>query len=445
VSILAWRTSALIAVLLALGGSFLLWLRSQRFDLVVNQVRIAEGVPAEGLGPAVQAWAQGEMDREVVLAHEGQRWRFSRGELGLFFPLPDAAQQIDAAVAAERRLLAFLAPIPVSIQLPDKWDLERLEAALAPIRQVVERPPVDAVLQAQGETVQIEPSVDGTAVETVAVVRLLREATDQEMLALPVAPVRPEVTTESLEAMGIRRKVAEWTTHYDPDIPRAENVERAAQAFHGLVLRPGEILSYNATVGPINEETGWREAFVIVDGQLVPGIGGGVCQVATTLYGAAIRANLEIMERHPHQLAVSYIPPSEDAAVAQGWQDLKLRNTTAGHLLIHAESGGGSVTFRLYGDLPEGQAVEIESRVTGTLPIPTRFVDDPSLPPGAQVQVSAGSPGLRSEAYRLLYHNGELVKRELLSHDQYLATAAVVRRAPETAPETEQAIFGAKE
>ncbi len=416
---------ALVFLLLTLVGAILLWPRTPRYHLVINQERVVEQVTASELGEALRNWANRQMEREVWLAHEDQTWRFRRAELGLHFSLADAEEQIAAALSGRKPRFA---PLEVRIGVVDKWDLAVLEKALRPIRQAVERAPIPAALRVEGESVAVVPSEDGVVVETAPVIRLLREAGDQEKIALPVSPVRPEETTESVAAMGVRRLVAEWTTHYDPTIPRAENVERAAAAFDGLMLKPGEILSYNATVGPIDSGTGWREAYVIVGGELVPGIGGGVCQVATTLYGAALRANMEILERHPHQLAVSYIPPSEDAAVAQGWQDLKIRNTTPGHLLIQTESGGGTVTFRLYGDLPAGQEVRIESMVTGSQPFPTRLIDDPTLLSGQEMRVSAGAPGVRSEAYRLLFMNGELVKRELLSRDSYSPTAAVLRR-----------------
>ncbi|MFZ5823526.1 MAG: G5 domain-containing protein [Bacillota bacterium] len=104
-----------------------------------------------------------------------------------------------------------------------------------------------------------------------------------------------------------------------------------------------------------------------------------------------------------------------------------MRNTTPGHLLIKTEAEGGRVTFRLYGDLPSGQAVRIESQVTGSLPFPTREVPDPTLLPDQRQQVRGGIPGLTSEAYRLLFVDGKLIRRELLSRDRYLPVAAVIR------------------
>lgn len=394
-----------------------------RYDLWINGKQVAEELDSDAIRTALTAWSDERKGWLITLEYGGRGWRYSMEELGMLLPMAEAARQVDQGLA---RRPWWQRSLEIHLDLSAGWDPARLEAALAPVEEEVERLPLDARLAVEEGAVRIYPSMDGIAVDRDALRRALLAHGEAQRLSLPVQAVKPWQSTEVVEGWGIRRLVAEWTTHYDPTIPRADNVERAARAFDGLVLKPGEILSYNATVGPIDASTGWKEAKVIVAGELVPGIGGGVCQVATTLYGAALRANLEIMERHPHQLAVSYIPPSEDAAVAQGYQDLKIRNTMPGHLLLQTDAWDGTVTFRLYGDLPPGQEVKIESKVTGSVPVPTRTVVDPSLAPGQQVATD-GIPGLTSEAYRLVFQNGELVKRERLSQDRYLPTAAVLR------------------
>jgi vancomycin resistance protein YoaR len=387
--------------------------------------------PAELKG-LLEAELQRQAGRTITLEHGDQTWSFTLAELGLIVDGAAAAEELERAVDAIPWYHRFWWNSPVvELSLESRWDTARLESALEPVRAAVAKPPVPARLSIVDRRPVITPEVPGTKLDLPELTRALQGSLKTDRLAVPTAPDAPEVTRASLEQLGIRRRIAEWTTEYDPTIPRAENVEKAARAFDGVMLKPGEILSYNATVGPITAENGWKEAYVIVDGQLVPGVGGGVCQVATTLYGAALRANLDIVERHPHQLAVAYIPPSQDAAIAQGWQDLKIRNTTNGHILIQTEAGGGRVTFRLYGDVPEGQEVRIESVVLGHSPFQTRSIPDAKLGPGQQVVKVKGNPGLISEAYRAVYQNGALVRRERLSRDSYLPTAQVVLVGPE--------------
>lgn len=418
----AWFLLVLPALLLAA-----LWFGSPRFTLWINGEQIVTSGDPERLTTALAGWVDAVQNRPISLRFEGQQWSFQPAQLGIGLPMAEGQQQI-ARSLAERPW--WVRNHTIRLELAATLDPIRLEEALQTIRQAVERAPVDAALQVVDEQVEITPGLAGVQVDAARLQRLLLGGELADVISLPVTLVDPAVTTESLAQLGVKRLIADWATEYDPSIPRAENVERAARAFDGLMLKPGEILSYNGTVGPVDGAHGWREALVIIDGELVPGIGGGVCQVATTLYGAALRANLEILERHPHQLAVSYIPPSEDAAVAQGYQDLKIRNNTLGHLLLKTEAGEGRVRFRLYGDLPAGQAVRIESQVTGTDGFSTRRVLDPSLAPGQEVAVSPGARGVRSEAYRQVWVDGEMVKRELLSRDRYLPTAAVVKVGP---------------
>lgn len=421
------RLGLLALALAATLGPVGLWWTGPSFHLWVNGEPVAEAADAAALQEALTGWAAEATERSVTLEHEGQTWSYRLAELGLTVPLETGRAQI--AEAIDRRAW-WQRRVEVRLELPADSHSPSLEAALAPVRAAVERAPTPASLEAAGEQVSVIPAVDGLSVDSAAIRAALRDLGKVERIRLPVMANPPELTTAAVQGLGIRRLIAEWSTHYDPAIPRAENVERAARAFDGLILKPGEILSYNGTVGPVDASTGWREASVILGGELVPGVGGGVCQVATTFYGAALRANMEILERHPHQLAVGYIPPSEDAAVAQGYQDLKIRNNTRGHVLVRSEADGGTVTFRLYGDLPSGQEIRIESEVTGSLPFPVRAVVDPALAPGQQQPVRGGIPGLTSEAYRLVFADGELVKRELLSRDQYLPTAAVVHTGP---------------
>lgn len=372
-----------------------------------------------------------QLRREVRLTTEGGAWTYRLSDLGLN-AAPDQtveALREQAAALPWWQRLAWQRPV-LQVNQEPTWDLARLQAAVAPIKEAVTRPAVPAKLQIVDQEPVITPEVVGATLTAEAVQKALASLGDQSELQVPVEAVVPDVTKASLMGLGIKRKIAEWSTRYAPNNPRAENVERAARAFNGLILKPGEVISYNSTVGPVDNGTGWKEAYVIENGQLVPGIGGGICQVATTLYGAALRANLEVVERHQHQLAVSYIDPSQDAAVAEGWEDLKLRNTSLGHLYVESVAGGGTVTFRLYGDVPQGQEVKVESQVIGSRPFETKRVVDQSLSPGEQMVTMNGNKGYVSQAYRSVFINGELVSRELLSKDNYLPTTQVMKVGP---------------
>lgn len=265
------------ALLLAAG-----WQTEPRYSLWVNGEKVAGPGDERDLSAMLTQWVEEVRSRQVTLVHGQQSWPFRLGELGLQYSLEAGTEQVRLALGKRPR---GQREVEVRLELPVVWEASRLEAALEPVVEAVQRPPVSASLEASGARVTLIPAVAGRSVDIAALRRALEAGRSTGRLELPLKPVEPEVTTEALERMAIRRLIAEWSTEYDPSIPRAENVERAAQALDGLILKPGEILSYNGAVGPVDESRGWREAYVIVGGELVEGIGGGICQVATTFSG----------------------------------------------------------------------------------------------------------------------------------------------------------------
>jgi vancomycin resistance protein YoaR len=132
-------------------------------------------------------------------------------------------------------------------------------------------------------------------------------------------------------------------------IPRHQIGIGGDEALDGVVLTPGEEFSFNKTVGERTASAGYKEALIIVNDEFVPGLGGGVCQVSSTLYNAVENANLTITERHPHSLEITYVPPGQDATVAYPYLDFKFANNTSGLLLIRSSIHGNTLTFELYG------------------------------------------------------------------------------------------------
>jgi putative cell wall-binding protein len=143
--------------------------------------------------------------------------------------------------------------------------------------------------------------------------------------------------------------LAQYTTYFDPNfINRTENIRLAAKALDGKLLAPGERFSFNKSVGERTVEKGYKEAIIIEGNSFVPGLGGGVCQVSSTLYNAAVLANLEILERHHHTLHIDYVPSGQDATVSFPELDLKFRNNTDKYLLIRSFLNNNALTFKLY-------------------------------------------------------------------------------------------------
>ncbi len=241
------------------------------------------------------------------------------------------------------------------------------------------------------------------------------------------APYAPNTTVEALRAHT--RLLASFSTHYDAgNAARSHNIELAAARISGTVVEAGAEFSFNKTVGKRTAANGFLEANIILDGEFVPGVGGGVCQTSTTLFNAALRAGMHVTESRAHSLSVSYVPPSLDAMVSDR-SDLKFVNPYNCPVYITAAAGGGCVRFEIYG-APDGKRYVTESRVLARIAPPPEEVVE-----GEESRLlRAEREGMTSESYLSVYEGDVLVSRTLVRKDTY----ACVRGKRQVGRETEE-------
>jgi vancomycin resistance protein VanW len=221
--------------------------------------------------------------------------------------------------------------------------------------------------------------------------------------------------------------LAERTTVYPKDWPsRNQNLLTASRYLCGRLLRPGQILSFNAVIGPTTRERGYDVGPTFVGDRVVPGWGGGVCQVASTLYGVARWAAVEVVERHPHGLRVPYVPPGEDATVSSPYLDLVVRNSTPGNLLVAAGAQGPKVTVALFGTVAVGRG-SFRHRILSETPFREIRLADPTLPQGKEVEVQEGVPGAVAHTWYTVHYPDGTQRTFDLGVDHYRPTARVVR------------------
>ncbi len=219
-------------------------------------------------------------------------------------------------------------------------------------------------------------------------------------------PVKRALTLKDIYARTA--KLASFTTFFDSSNGgRAFNIKLAAEKLNGTVVLPGEELSFNAAVGERTAENGFMSAKIIEGGKFVEGIGGGVCQVSTTLYNAAALSGLKITEYHPHSLAVSYVPPSRDAMVSGSYCDLRIQNTRKTPIYVRANCSGGAVSCAFYGE-SDGYDYSFASEVTGYIKMPSDVCvegeEDGVITPGREGIISEGrlvreKDGVRETAF----------------------------------------------
>jgi len=238
--------------------------------------------------------------------------------------------------------------------LDSHWDKEQLQKTLETAFSSYNMPLKDATFKITPDNrMEIEKETSGQEVNLDSLISKVESLDPLQPTPIKV-PIRvldqPQVTAAQLEGMKITGLVARYSSQFDPsNVERTENVRLAAKALDGVILTPGGEFSFNQTVGERTASAGYKEALIIVDDEFVPGLGGGICQVSSTLYNAAVLAKLNIVERHPHSLEITYVPPGQDATVAYPYLDLKFRNNTSGLLLIRSTIQGKTLTFDLYG------------------------------------------------------------------------------------------------
>lgn len=258
----------------------------------------------------------------------------------------------------------------------------------------------------------------------------------QPLYTLPMKKIEPQITKTELEQRKPSFLWAEYTTKLADNRDRTENVRIAGLKLHGLIVKPGEEISFNKIVGPRLPERGYREAKIIVAGKFEDGLGGGVCQVSSTLYNALLLAGLEMVERHNHSIPISYVPLGRDATVVYGQKDLIFRNTTDSHLLLRTEQAGLDLKISVFGGATNVcQNVRIENRIIRTYSPSEIAVADPLLKIGERKILQKGQKGYLVETRRIMASCGQ-DKVELLARDYYEPIKQVTAVNPEQLPPT---------
>lgn len=228
---------------------------------------------------------------------------------------------------------------------------------------------------------------------------------------------------------NIDKSLGEFSTTFNEgDSNRSDNIRTACSRIDGRILMPGEVFSMNEGLGPRTEENGYKEAPIILKEELVPGTGGGVCQVTTTLYGAVLRAMLEVVERNRHSMLLAYIQPGQDATISGSTLDFKFRNSTAYTIYINAKVYGNRLFIALLGkDDGKNRKVNIITEILEEYEPVEEQIADPFLKPGENIVEKEAKKGLKARVYREIYYNKKLIDRQFISEDVYKPITGTVR------------------
>lgn len=253
---------------------------------------------------------------------------------------------------------------------------------------------------------------------------------DDDVLEIEFIKETPDVTTSTLDNVLFGDVLATFKTEYAAsNVDRSTNLQVAASKINGKILMPGEVFSYNKEVGERTFANGFKEAHVFSGGKVIDGLGGGICQISSTLYNSVLMANLEVVERKNHMMFPEYVKPSLDATVAWGAIDFKFKNNRETPIKIEASAKNGIATVTIYGKKVEGEPiVELESVIEKTIPYTTVTEYDNTMDEGTELVTQSPVNGYVSKAYKILKdENGNQISRTLISSDSYKQTSKIVK------------------
>ncbi|MDR3586666.1 MAG: VanW family protein [Desulfosporosinus sp.] len=367
------------------------------------------GTPVPEAAPKLEKWAKDKLEESRVLLYNGTEIPMTLKDIGV---------DLDTQKTIEGVRLTPGTALPSVL----KVDLSKVSQVLQEKLGKFNRPAKDASYKIDNDMVVIDPAESGQAVDIGRMISDLQKVSLNKVptrINIPVVEVPASVNTEEVKKLAFDAIIGEYSTKFAvEDKNRSENLTTAAKVLDRKVIRPGETFSFNDTVGPREPGTGYKDAYVIVDGEYVQGTGGGVCQVSSTLYNAVLLSNLGVVERIPHAIAVSYVPAGQDATVNYPNIDFKFKNDTASLVYLRTEVKAGVLTFRIWGKKTE-KSVRIERQVEKEIPYKTERRRDPKLPAGRIVQEQPGAKGLVVNIWKVIRDANGNETKQFLGRDAY--------------------------
>jgi vancomycin resistance protein YoaR len=342
----------------------------------------------------------------------------------------DLFARVDEALSAGRGEILVGAPARVPVE----------ELAERLVRLKEERDTAPRASKMDFEAKVATPHAPGRYLDLYGAAAAIERALEGggEVIDLPVLPIAPRASSEVVAAIDVSQVVAKFETRFGylgGQAGRAQNIERAASGMNGVVLMPGEVVSFNENVGPRSIENGFAHAPEIYKGEMREGVGGGACQVASTLHAAAFMGGVDIVERINHSRPSGYIRMGLDATVVFPTVDLKLRNPFDFPVVLKASINKGLLVFEIRGrDKPV--TVELATATTGVEDYKRKIEEDPRLPAGRIVLKQKGIRGATVKKIRTL-HGRDGRERVEVSTDVYPPTFEIYRVPPGTDVESE--------
>ncbi len=365
-------------------------------------------------------------EKSLVFSYQEEKWKIPYRDFNIQYDIEKTVDQAyylgrDGNLLDKIRTYFQFRNQEKKLPLEISMDSNKIQKIIDQLEEKVNIKAEDAQIELKDQQIKILSEKTGRMLEEKKLEEIIREYlqfSKEQTIELPVKEVVPKITQEILNT--INEKIASFSTNFNPQAKeRVENLRIASDMTDGKILLPGEIFSVNKTIGPITKANGYKDAPVIVNGRLQSDVGGGVCQVSTTLYNAVVRANLEIVERQHHSMPVSYVPLGQDAAIAGDWKDFKFKNNSDYPIYIEMYIENNQIIANLYSNKELKQEISLETEIILTISPKTIYQRDSSKDITYKKVEREGKSGYQVHVYKVLYKNGKVIQRELLHKDYY--------------------------
>lgn len=287
--------------------------------------------------------------------------------------------------------------------------------------ETVHSEPMDAEYEYNGNEIAIKEAVIGVDTDKAGLSEAAELLNEKKPATIDIVTVEPNISTKLLQSKLFNTTLASYSTTYSAKaVNRASNVALAASLINGKVLKPGEVFSYNETIGDTTVENGYKVAPIYENGKTSEGVGGGICQVSSTLYSAVLYADLKVNERRNHSLTVAYVPKGQDATVSYGAIDFRFTNSTDYPIKIKASASDGRVSVAIVGTKRDtDRTVQIRHEIVSTTPPASNETEDATLPIDTKKVTSAGKTGYVVDTYKTITENGQIISSGKITRSTY--------------------------
>lgn len=401
----------------------------------INEIEVSELTKKEAMQKLEESYNYKIQDTLLTLVCDNKIWDLKNKNIDLIYDFDEA---IDEAYGIGRKgniIKRYIDSITArfienNIILKFSYDEEKLINIINDIADEVNRNSEDAVVDIKSGEIVITDDIVGLTLQKDKAIEMVKrciEENENSKIELPVEIKEPEVKRTDLE--NITDKLGEYTTRFNAaNTSRTFNISLATKTVSGLIVKPGEIFSLNEIIGSKLEEKGYKMAKVIINNEYVDGIGGGLCQISTTLYNAALLSNLKIVERRNHSIPSDYVALGRDATLSGDYIDMKFENNNNYPIYVHGEVIGNRLTFSIFGKNENpNKSIEIRTSIIRRIEPEIKIIEDDTLPVGTEVIEKDARTGYVVKSYRVILENGKEVFVEPLYTDTYRVSDEVKR------------------